>query len=308
MKKRTYRLMMCVVALILAAMTIIPTTVTVLASEIDPDKTDLPQPDEWVAGDFAYVSDLYWMHSQAYNDGAVIRDGNCANEYMFDYKWNYYPKGIGMHAASGAYDAYVDVNIEGIGYTKFATYYGICDTISGNDISMATVKFAVFGDGDILFESDVKHYGEEFSYVEVDVTGVSTLRLAVAGVPSISGAWGTWGGAVLSKSGNLDGVTFTEEFVPEEYVPETEPNTEPTTKPNTEPAETEPVTEPVTTTPKSTTAAAAPTDTTAAPDNAGTAAVTETQAASGGCGSLLAGSTLLVMAIGAVALARKREE
>ncbi len=68
---------------------------------------------------------------------------------------------------------------------------------------MASVKFALIGDGKTLYESDLIVFGEPMQPMEADITGVSVLRLAVAGIPSISGAWATWGGAVISKSGNI---------------------------------------------------------------------------------------------------------
>ncbi len=277
----------------------VPVVLSVSAAEINPDKTSEPQPAERVSGDYAFVSDLYWITNQAYNGGSAIRDGNCAGEYIWSCDLKRWDKGVGIHAASGSYNAYVDVNIEGLGYTKFATWYGVCETLSGNDISMACIKFAVFGDGDMLFESEAMRYNQPFDYTEVDVTGVKTLRLAIAGAPGIAGAWGIWGGAVLSKSGNLEDVTFYEELVIQNPTPDTETSTEPMTEPVTTP-----VTEP---------AAEQPTE---APTDAPVESVTEletigestTQAPKGGGCGAVAGSTALLMAGAAALVLKKRKE
>lgn len=172
-------------------------------SGFDPDRTDLPQPEEVVSGDLAYVSDLYFKSSSTYSGNVVGRDCNTANEIIFSTDGKFFPKGVGFHASSGDYTAYADVNIEGLGFTKFAAYVGVCETLSPHDISMASVGFALFGDGEKLWESGAVKFGEAMKPMEADISGVKILRLAVRGMPSISGAWATWGGAVMSRSGNI---------------------------------------------------------------------------------------------------------
>ena len=169
----------------------------------DPDKTDEPQPAELVSGDHAYISDLYWSDNHTYTGNVVGRDCNTANEIIFSTDGKFFNKGVGFHASSGGYTSYIDVNIDGLGFTKFAAYCGVCETLTSYDIMMASVKFALIGDGKTLYESDVIVFGEPMKPMEADITGVSVLRLAVAGVPTISGAWATWGGAVISKSGSI---------------------------------------------------------------------------------------------------------
>ncbi|MBQ9151248.1 MAG: NPCBM/NEW2 domain-containing protein [Clostridia bacterium] len=269
-------------------------------TSMDPNKTDLPQPNELVSGDYAYISDLYWLHNQAYGGGLAMRDSNCAGESIWSCDLKKWEKGIGILAESSSYNAYVDVNIEDLGYTKLATWYGVSVTLSGNDISMACIKFAVFGDGVMLFESDAISYNQPFAYTEVDVTGVKTLRLAVAGAPSISGAWGVWGGAVLSKSGDVDDVAFYKELVIQNPTPDTEADTKPVTETSTDPI-TEPMTEPstelVTDVPEeSTTGPEAPKEST-------------TQASAGsGCGAITGGTALLMAGAAAIILKKRKED
>lgn len=265
---------------------------------LNPDKTDLPQPSELTKGDYAFASDLYWLTNQAYSGGSAIRDGNCAGEYIWSCDLKRFPKGIGIHAASSGYTAYVDINIASLGYTKFASWYGVCETLSGNDISMATVKFAVFGDGNKLFESDTMRYNQPMEYIEVDVTGVKTLRLAVAGAPSISGAWCVWGGAVLSKSGDVSEVEFYKELNFDVTAPDTEAPTEPETAPDTEAP-----TEPAVTDPETREETAPLTE---APAEGNT--VREEDPPKKGCASALAGVSALAMASAAALTLRKRKE
>ena len=142
--------------------------------------------------------------------------------------------------------------------------------------------------------------------MEVDVTGVSTLRLAIAGDPGIAGAWGIWGGAVLSKSGDVSGISFYRELVIENPVPETDPaeeTTEAPSEPITE-APTEVPTEPVTETPTETLP-----DTEAVTDtSAETSVPTETGGASGGCKATLAGTGILLTGVAALALTKRKED
>lgn len=296
MKIRKFRFITCAVTSLLLLGGVLPGAVTAEAAEINPDKTGEPQPPELVSGDYAYISDLYWVTNQAYSGGSAIRDGNCAGEYIWSCDLKRFPKGIGIHAASSSYNAYVDINIEGIGYTKLASYVGVCETLSGNDISMAAVKFTVIGDGKTLFQSDTMRYGQPMEYMECDVTGVKTLRLAVAGAPSISGAWCIWGGAVLSKSGDVSDISFYRELVIENPTPETDPPEETTEAPAETP--TDPVTE-APTTPET----EAPTETpTEAPAPSDTAEV------DGGCKSALAGVAVLATGAAALALTKRKED
>ena len=297
MKATFIRLLGRMLFMTLLAGMLIPAALPLGVSALDPNKTTEPQPSELVSGDHAFISDLYWITNQAYNGGSAMRDTNCAGEYIWSCDLKRWEKGIGIHAASGSYNAYVDVNVEGLGFTKLATWYGVCETLSGNDISMCAIKFAVFGDGAKLFESETMRYNQPFEYVEVDLTGVKTLRLAIAGSPGIAGAWGIWGGAVLSKSGDVSDISFYRELVIENPTPETQP--EETTEAPTE-APTEPVTE-------------APTETvpeTEAPTKvpAETPAPTETEGEAGGCKSALVGSALLVTGAAALALTKRKEE
>jgi hypothetical protein len=302
MKIRKFRFITYAVASLLLLGGVLPGAITAEAAEINPDKTKEPQPAELTKGDYAFASDLYWLHNQAYSGGSAIRDGNCAGEYIWSCDLKRFPKGIGIHAASGSYNAYVDINIENIGYTKFATWYGVCETLTGNDISMAAVKFTVIGDGKTLFQSDTMRYGQPMEYTEVDVTGVKTLRLAVAGAPSISGAWCIWGGAVLSKSGDVSEVEFYKELTFDVTAPETEAPTEPETTPDTE-TPTEPET--AVTYPETHQAETIPVTEDSTEDDT----LQEVDPPEKGCGSALVGvSTLAVTAAAALTLRKRKED
>ncbi len=267
----------------------------------DPNKTDKPQPAELTEGDFAYLSDLYWMDNATYSGNVVGRDCNTANEIIISSDSKFYKKGVGFHAVSSQYAAFIDVNIEGLGYTKFAAHVGVSETLTAHDISMASVKFAVFGDGVKLWESGTVKFGMAMEPMECDVSGVKVLRLAVAGAPGISGAWGTFGGAVVSKSGNItedmifSNLTFDEIILP----PETEPETEPSTEPETEPV-TDSVTAPVTE--EGTKAPAEPEDT------AVSETPTETDADQKGCGAVLLPGCAAAALAAIPVLSKKKED
>ena len=279
----------------------------------NPDKTDKLQPAELVSGDYAYVSDLYWLDNATYTGNVVGRDCNTANEIIISNDGKFFRKGVGFHAVSGSYDAYVDVNVEGLGFTKLAAYYGVCETLTSHDISMAKIKFAVFGDGVKLWESGTMTFGEDMKPMECDITGVKILRLAVAGAPGISGAWGTYGGAVISKSGSItedmlfSDLSFDEIITPPETEPSTEPETEPSTEPETEPStepETEPSTEPVTdpVTEEGTRAPAEPENTAVSEPS------TETEAVKKGCGAVLLPGCAAAALAAIPMLSKKKED
>ena len=270
----------------------------------DPNKTTKPQPAELVSGDYAYISDLYWLDTKTYTGNVVGRDCNTANEIIFSNDGKFFGKGVGFHAVSGNYDAYLDINIEGLGFTKLAAYYGVCETLTSHDISMAQVKFAVFGDGAKLWESGTMRFGEDMLPMECDITGVKTLRLAVAGAPGISGAWGTYGGAILSKSGEITDDLLFSEFSFDEPVTDT-PATDPETPAETDPV-TDPVTEPDTTSESETPASTEPAVTTA-PE---ATAPSDTEPVGKGCGSALgmAACGITAAACAAVALKKRKED
>ena len=261
---------------------------------MNPDKTTLTQPEELVSGDYAYVSDLYWMDNNTYPGNVVGRDCNTANEIIFSNDGKFFEKGVGFHASSGDYTSFVDVNIEGLGFTKFASYYGVCETLTAHDITMASVKFAVFGDGVKLWESDAMKFGQDMASMNCDISGVSVLRLAVAGAPGIGGAWGTWGGAVISKSGNitddmiyLDPADVTEPPMETDAPtePETDFVTEPPALPETEAKTAEPeATDPVTDT------------------------ESETQSQKKGCGAAIGTASVGIALTACAAVLKKKKE
>lgn len=260
---------------------------------LNPDKTTFAQPAELVSGDYAYVSDLYWLDNNTYPGNVVGRDCNTANEIIFSADGKFFEKGVGFHGTSSDYTSYVDVNIEGLGFTKFAAYYGVCETLTVHDISMASVKFAVFGDGEKLWESEAIKFGEAMKAMDCDITGVKTLRIAMAGAPDISGAWGTYGGAVLSKSGNI-----TDRMLYDDFTFETESDIN---EPETNELVTESVTELVT---ESETAPVTEQNT---PE---TVPESETQPPKEGCGAVV-GTAWMGMAVttcAAVALKKKKED
>ncbi len=269
----------------------------------DPNHTTDPHPEEVIMGDYTYISDLYWTDTATYPGNVPGRDSNTCNEMIFSADGTYFPKGVGLHAISDKYDAFVEVNIDGLGYTRFAAFYGVCETLTTHDITMAQVKLAVFGDGELLWESGTMTFGKPMERMECDIRDVKTLRISVAGAPGIAGAWATWGGAVLSKSGDVTDdmlfreLSFDNETTPEsEALPETTPESETTA---------EAVTDPITDTAADTSTDTAPTT---APDTAADS-LTETKLApQGGCTSSVALGATVAGAAAAALLCRQRKE
>lgn len=214
----------------------------------------------------------------------------------------------------------MELDISGYGFTKFAARIGMVITLSAYDITMADAIFSVSGDGRELFRSDLMKYMQPFAMIEVDVTGIRTLRLAVSGAGSIAGDWCAWANAVLSVSGNVeqlfraDGVLIYDANAAE---PAETHTSEPPVTTATEPVtQTKPVTQ---TEPPVTSAATAESSmqtetpeteqTSAVPD--GSAAETEASATVGadtGCASVLgAGAVGIVVAAVAAGAACRRK-
>ena len=126
--------------------------------------------------------------------------------------------------------------------------------------------------------------------MDCDISGVSVLRLAVAGAPGISGAWGTWGGAVISKSGNItDDMLFTDPAAETEPPMETDVPTESETNPVTEPS-TVPETEAKATEPEAT-----------VPE-------TDTQPQKKGCGAAIGTASVGIALTACAAMPKKKKE
>lgn len=67
-----------------------------------------------------------------------------------------------------------------------------------DEVESANVKFSIWGDNKLLWESK-NHYGaEEPEPAEIDVTGVIRLRLSVDGVSDISGDHANWLNPILT--------------------------------------------------------------------------------------------------------------
>lgn len=79
-------------------------------------------------------------------------------------------------------------------------------TALDDEVESANVKFSIWGDNKLLWESK-NHYGaEEPEAAEVDVTGVIRLRLSVDGVGDISGDHANWLNPILTLDSNGNAV------------------------------------------------------------------------------------------------------
>jgi alpha-galactosidase len=80
--------------------------------------------------------------------------------------------GMGTHA-----DSYFAIKLDK-GSTRFSASVGIDDEAGS---SIARVKFVVYGDGKIIWQSDDLTYQQDAKAVDVDVSGIDTLMLAAVG-------------------------------------------------------------------------------------------------------------------------------
>ena len=158
-----------------------------------------------------FISDMDWITSSIYENGEVgdyaHRDENVAGEELW-INGVYFEKGVCLHAVPAG-EAYIDINIEGLGFTTFAAYAGISETMQ-YDITMATVQFIVYADGTEKARSEIIGLTDEAVLLTADVTDAKVLRLAITnGGDGISGDWGTFAGAVIAKTNQIDEIFAT---------------------------------------------------------------------------------------------------
>ena len=81
-----------------------------------------------------------------------------------------FDKGVGTHAPSVLY-----VDLKG-SCRSFSAYIGVDDEVEGK---IGSVRFRIYGDGRLLFNSGVLKAGQPAKKVDVDLTGCKTLTLSV---------------------------------------------------------------------------------------------------------------------------------
>lgn len=117
------------------------------------------------------------------------------NSLMIDGK--FYSKGVGMHAVS-------ELKVKPpSGYTHFVSEIGIDDEVPEDvsaEMAHATVRFFVYGDGVLLYESPVVIRQDPPRRIAVDIRDVRDLRLRVddAG-DGINHDHATWGYARFER-------------------------------------------------------------------------------------------------------------
>jgi len=81
-----------------------------------------------------------------------------------------FEKGVGTHAASLMY---IDLKKS---CRSFSAFVGVDDEVNGN---IGSVRFRIYGDGRLLFNSGVLKVGEQAKKVDIYLTGIKTLTLSV---------------------------------------------------------------------------------------------------------------------------------
>jgi len=105
-----------------------------------------------------------------------------------------FDRGVGTHAPSVMY-----IDLKG-GCRLFSAYVGVDDEVEGK--TGGTVRFRVYGDGRLLFNSGVLKAGAPAKKVEVDLTGCKTMKLSVdTGGDSQSNDHADWAEAAFVVAG-----------------------------------------------------------------------------------------------------------
>lgn len=144
-----------------------------------------------------YLSDMAWTSATAGDGRTVGRDTSvdgAALSLWDGQRVQAFEKGMGTHANSE-----IVFDLAGRGFTAFTAQVGV-DYETNAKPNEANVVFEVYVDGRKRFESPVMHTGDaSVSTGEIDVVGVSTLKLVARGKDNIYSAHADWADAKLSK-------------------------------------------------------------------------------------------------------------
>ena len=136
-----------------------------------------------------YLSDLEW----AAKTGTVVKDKTIGNNSLgargdFGGPPVNYLKGLGTQSP-----AEIEYNIAGMGFNVFQSYVGL-SMDDGGMTGRGAVKFEVYLDGVKKFESAVMDRQSKAVLIDLDVTGVSKIKIATiaAGTDGIQYDLGDW--------------------------------------------------------------------------------------------------------------------
>ena len=177
-----------------------------LTDDVDPKPILPATPDPALKDkDKVYISDLPWVDYATYTSNDEMpehRDENNGGEKISICGKNY-EKGVCLHARPND-ESYLEVNIEGLGFTTFAAYVGMAES-EANDVTMGTCAFVVYADGVEKLRTDVMKAEDEAKLIKVDITDCKILRLAITnGGDTISGDWGTFASALIGRTDNTE--------------------------------------------------------------------------------------------------------
>jgi ELWxxDGT repeat protein len=135
----------------------------------------------------AFLSDVYWASSSA-GWGSVQRDFT-VNGNPIQINGVQYGKGVGIHSYGE-----IVVNLRGRA-ERFQADVGVDDDVSSSE---GSVIFKIYGDGRLLFESDVMTGADNAQQVDVDLIGIQKVRFIIedAGDGGINDH-GTWANAIF---------------------------------------------------------------------------------------------------------------
>lgn len=177
-----------------------------------------------------FLSDLKWVNSSCHNQESTFSVHTDRN-YLFEplqVAGTVYDKGLGM--TSGHYEGavFVEIDIEGLGFTTFASYVGLDDKTVPNLIE-SNAQFIVEVDGEEKARSGILKMGDDPELLVVDITGAKRLKLYTS--PAGDGIGidcCVWGNTALGRSTNVDEIFATPTPAP---TPEPTPTAVPTDTP-----------------------------------------------------------------------------
>ncbi len=169
--------------------------------------SEVPSPNEKKAHD--YISDMTWSAFNGYTDATipekVYKNTDIFGEPIY-YQGDTFSKGFSYHAGLGNRSSYVEVNINGLGYVEFGAVIGSPDLLTS--VHGTSFEFVVLGDGEELYRSETITEAIAGYAIQVDITDVKMLTLAVDSLDDISGDVAVWAGAVVSTQNDTEKLVY----------------------------------------------------------------------------------------------------
>lgn len=149
---------------------------------------------------YTYLSDIAPSYKSVGAGSLVIDKDSAGNKLtlLTEGELMEYDKGFFAHA----YSVLVFEGLESRGYTTFSTYMGLNKTALTNQ-SVASVKFKIYLDNELKYESTIINKNTSCEFASLDITGVDRITLIADSLDGNGNDHAVWANPILSYKGKL---------------------------------------------------------------------------------------------------------